>query len=99
MIWPSARPLRKSASSIHRRRTTISRCIQPESAPPKLIKPILAKTARMARSGTRAGAAGSAPSVDGIAGGDEGVGERVLLEAREIGGLARHQHRGDVDLA
>src|SRR5260221_14575543 len=99
MIWPSASPLRKSASAIHRRRTTISRCIQPESAPPKLIRPILAKPPRMARSETRAGAAGSARTLDDIAGGDERVGKRVLLEPREIRGRAIHQHRGDVDVA
>src|SRR5258706_10922520 len=99
MIWPSARPLRKSASSIHWRRTTISRCIQPDSAPPKLISPILAKTPRMARSETRAGAAGSARRLDGIAGGDEGIGERILLEPREIGGVARPPHPPPVDVA
>src|SRR5260221_7679703 len=89
MICPSASPLRKSSSAIHRRRTTISRCIQPESAPPKLMRPILAKTPRMARSGTRPGAVVSVLTPDDIAGGDERVGERVLLEAREIGGLSR----------
>src|SRR5258708_1969301 len=99
MICPSASPLRKSSSAIHRRRTTISRCIQPESAPPKLMRPILAKTPRMARSGTRPGAVVSVLTPDDIAGGDERVGERVLLEAREIGGLAGNQHRGDVDVA
>src|SRR5258708_34333516 len=92
MIWPSASPLRKSSSAIHWRRTTIARCIQPESAPPKLMRPILAKTPRMARSGTRPGAVVSVLTPDDIAGGDERVGERVLLEAREIGGPARPPH-------
>src|SRR6266446_4400833 len=99
MIWPSARPLRKSSSAIHWRRTTISRCIHPESAPPKLIRPILAKTPRMARSGTRPGAARSALMPDDIASGEERIGERVLLERCEIGGRGIHQHRGDVDRA
>src|SRR5258708_38074793 len=98
MIWPSASPLRKSSSAIHWRRTTIARCIQPESAPPKLMRPILAKTPRMARSGTRPGAARSVLT-DDIAGGDERVGERVLLEGRKIARLAIHQHRGDGELA
>src|SRR5260370_41533306 len=98
MICPSASPLRKSSSSIHRRRTTISRCIHPESAPPKLITPILAKTPRMARRETRAGAAVSVLTPADIAGSDERGGERGPLEAREIRGGAIHQHRGDVDL-
>src|SRR5258708_37602696 len=99
MIWPSASPLRKSSSAIHWRRTTIARCIQPESAPPKLMRPILAKTPRMARSGTRPGAVVSVLTPDDIAGGDERVGERVLLEAREIGGAAGHPHRRGGDVA
>src|SRR5258708_13998385 len=99
MIWPRASPVRKSSSAIHWRRTTIARCIQPESAPPKLMRPILAKTPRMARSGTRPGAVVSVLTPDDIAGGDERVGERVLLEAREIGGAAGHQHPGGVDVA